>query len=81
MNYKVYMPEISDGKDEITFVSWLVNCGDTVDEGQGIAEVVTDKASFDVPAPVKGEIIKTHFNKDDVVKTGELLAEILVSGR
>jgi pyruvate dehydrogenase E2 component (dihydrolipoamide acetyltransferase) len=74
--FKVIMPEISDGADDITLVGWLVKETEIVKEGDDMAELVTDKASFDLPAPKSGKIARLFKEPGDKVLAGEIIAEI-----
>ena len=64
---------------EGTILNWLVNEGDTFDEGDIILEVATDKVDNEVPAPASGTLKKTLFQAKDVVPVGEVLAILEVS--
>jgi len=45
------LPQLGEGVYEADMVRWLVNPGDSVRAGQGLMEVLTDKATMEVPAP------------------------------
>ncbi|MFC3877899.1 dihydrolipoamide acetyltransferase family protein [Winogradskyella maritima] len=64
---------------EGTIINWLVNEGDSFDEGDIILEVATDKVDNEVPAPASGKLVKTFFQAKDVVPVGEVLAILEVS--
>ena len=64
---------------EGTIINWLVNEGDTFEEGDIILEVATDKVDNEVPAPVSGTLVKTLFSAKDVVPVGEVIALLEVS--
>ena len=64
---------------EGTIINWLVNEGESFDEGDIILEVATDKVDNEVPAPSSGTLIKTLFNAKDVVPVGEVIAVLDVS--
>ena len=64
---------------EGTIINWLINEGDSFDEGDIILEVATDKVDNEVPAPASGTLIKTMFQAKDVVPVGEVLAILEVS--
>ena len=54
--YSFKMPDLGEGTVEAEIVAWHVKPGDAVAEGQTIAEVSTDKAVVEVPAPVTGRV-------------------------
>ena len=54
--YTFKMPDLGEGTVEAEIVRWYVQPGDVVSEDQAIVEVMTDKASVEVPAPVGGRL-------------------------
>lgn len=70
------MPKMGESISEATIISWLKNVGDFVNAEETIVEVATDKVDNDVPSPVSGFITEIRFQKDDIVKVGEVLALI-----
>jgi 2-oxoisovalerate dehydrogenase E2 component (dihydrolipoyl transacylase) len=50
------MPDIGEGIAEVELVAWHVKPGDTVVEDQVLAEVMTEKASVEIPSPVAGKV-------------------------
>ncbi|HSC01378.1 MAG TPA: dihydrolipoamide acetyltransferase family protein [Burkholderiaceae bacterium] len=52
----IKMPDIGEGIAEVELVEWHVKPGDTVAEDQVLADVMTDKATVEVPSPVAGRI-------------------------
>lgn len=64
---------------EGTIINWLINVGDTFDEGDIILEVATDKVDNEVPAPASGTLVETLFKAKDVVPVGEVIAILEVS--
>ena len=54
--YVFKMPDIGEGIVEAEVVKWHVNVSDHVDEEQPIADVMTDKATVEITAPVSGKI-------------------------
>lgn len=54
--YVFKMPDLGEGTVEAEIVAWHVKPGDAVVEGQTMAEVSTDKAVVEVPAPVTGRV-------------------------
>jgi pyruvate dehydrogenase E2 component (dihydrolipoamide acetyltransferase) len=73
---KIILPELAEGIEGATVSYWHLQEGDGVMEGQDIVELATDKATFSVPSPCKGKIAKIYFEEGELVKIGEVLAEI-----
>ncbi|MFN7262956.1 MAG: dihydrolipoamide acetyltransferase family protein [Pseudobdellovibrionaceae bacterium] len=64
----VKLPELGEGVTEGELVKWLVKPGDTVKPDQPVAEVMTDKATVEVPSPVGGVVKDLKFKTGDVIK-------------
>ena len=77
--FEFKMPKMGESITEGTIINWLINEGDSFDEGDIILEVATDKVDNEVPAPASGTLIKTMFQAKDVVPVGEVLAILEVS--
>lgn len=73
---EVRVPDLGDGVEGATVSMWHYTTGDTVKQDDNLVELVTDKATFDVPTPVSGKVIETAISEGSVVKTGDLLAII-----
>ncbi len=73
------MPKMGESITEGTIISWLINEGDSFEEGDIILEVATDKVDNEVPAPVSGRLVKTMFQAKDVVPVGQVMAILEVS--
>jgi 2-oxoisovalerate dehydrogenase E2 component (dihydrolipoyl transacylase) len=73
--YVFKLPDLGEGTVEAEIVAWHVKPGDTVAEEDVIVEVMTDKASVEVPAPVSGRVLSTTGAPGDMVPVGaELIA-------
>ena len=55
-SYDVKLPDIGEGVAEGEIVRWLVKAGEAVKEDQPLVEVMTDKASVEIPSPRTGTI-------------------------
>lgn len=73
---KLILPELGEGIDKATVSYWLVEEGAQAKEGEDVVEMVTDKATFNVPANCSGVIKKIFFREGEVVKVGETLATV-----
>jgi pyruvate dehydrogenase E2 component (dihydrolipoamide acetyltransferase)/2-oxoisovalerate dehydrogenase E2 component (dihydrolipoyl transacylase) len=67
------LPEIGEGVYEAELVRWLVRPGDGVKRGQNLLEVMTDKATMEVPAPFQGKILALRAEPGQQVKVGQVL--------
>ena len=76
---EVTMPEMGESVTEGTILEWHVAVGDSVEEGQTLVEVSTDKVDAEVPAPKSGTITKLLAEPDDEVKVGSGLVEMETS--
>ena len=72
----VVLPELAEGINEATITYWYFEEGDEVEEGADLVEMATDKATFNMPAPVGGILSKRFFEEGDVVQVGEVVANI-----
>lgn len=64
------LPDVGEGVAEAELVDWLVAVGDRVTPDTVIAEVLTDKATVEVSAPVAGEVVALHGEPGDVLAVG-----------
>ena len=76
MASRVVMPKLSDTMEEGRILRWLKKEGDTVETGQALAEVETDKATVEMEAYTNGTIRKLIATEGQFVKIGELIAII-----
>jgi pyruvate dehydrogenase E2 component (dihydrolipoamide acetyltransferase)/2-oxoisovalerate dehydrogenase E2 component (dihydrolipoyl transacylase) len=67
------LPEIGEGVYEAELVNWLVKPGDTVKSGRGLFEVLTDKATMEIPAPFSGTITALRAEPGSRIKVGDLI--------
>ncbi len=74
MAIKIEMPKLSDTMEEGVIAKWNVKEGDTVEAGDIIAEVETDKATMDVEVFDSGTILKIVPGEGDAVPLGGLIA-------
>ncbi len=72
----VIMPEIGEDITQATISFWHIEEGEKINEGDDLVEMVTDKATFNVPAPVTGVLSKIMFEEGQTVKVGEVIAII-----
>ncbi len=70
---KVLLPELGEGVTEGELVKWLVSVNDTIKPDQVLAEVMTDKASMEVPSPVSGVVQSLLVKEGQMVPVGQPL--------
>jgi pyruvate dehydrogenase E2 component (dihydrolipoamide acetyltransferase) len=76
MASRVVMPKLSDTMEEGRILRWLKKEGDSIETGQALAEVETDKATVEMEAYANGTIRKLITAEGQFVKIGELIAII-----
>ena len=73
---EVKIPELSEGVTNATISMWHYSVGDSIKRDDDLVELVTDKATFNLPAPAAGKVAKLMFTEGDTVKTGDIIAVI-----
>jgi pyruvate dehydrogenase E2 component (dihydrolipoamide acetyltransferase) len=76
MSFDFYMPDIGEGVVEGEIVSWKVKVGDKVALDQPLVEVMTDKATVELPSPRAGTIEQINFKEGDICPVGKVLVVI-----
>ena len=78
--FEFKLPDLGEGVVEGEIVKWLVKPGDTVQEDQGVVELMTDKATVTVPAPRTGKVVSLHGKEGEIAKVHHLLLTLEVQG-
>ena len=68
------LPDVGEGIAEAEIVAWHVKAGDHVAEDQPLVDVMTDKATVEMTAPVAGVLVSTHGAEGDMVPVGSEIA-------
>ncbi|QVQ28842.1 dihydrolipoamide acetyltransferase family protein [Achromobacter deleyi] len=76
----IKMPDIGEGIAEVELVGWHVKVGDTVAEDQPLADVMTDKATVEIPSPVVGKVVALGGEVGQVMAVGGELIRLEVEG-
>ena len=76
----IKMPDIGEGIAEVELVAWHVKVGDAVVEDQVLADVMTDKATVEIPSPVSGTIAALNGQVGEVIAVGAGVIHIEVDG-
>lgn len=74
--YYLKLPKMGESIAEATLTNWLKNVGDKVDIDEPVVEIATDKVDSDIPSEYKGVLVKRNFQVDQIIKVGEVIAEI-----
>ena len=77
------LPDIGEGVHEGEIVRWIVPIGGAVSEDDPVVEVMTDKATVEIPSPATGTITQHLFGEGDVANVGDVifLLESVAGGR
>ena len=73
---EVKLPPIAEGVDKANVSYWHHAKGDSIKEGEDLVELVTDKATFNLPSPVSGVLKEVLVSEGDEAKVGQVLAKI-----
>ncbi|MGG7604809.1 dihydrolipoamide acetyltransferase family protein [Massilia sp. BKSP1R2A-1] len=76
----IKMPDLGEGIAEVEVVAWHVQPGDTVKEDQVLADVMTDKATVEIPSPVAGVITSLGGAVGQSLAVGAELIRLEVEG-
>ncbi|MES1983670.1 MAG: dihydrolipoamide acetyltransferase family protein [Pseudomonadota bacterium] len=75
------LPDIGEGISEAEIVAWHVAVGDRVEEDQGLADMMTDKATVELESPVAGTVVELAGEPGDQVSIGAMLVVIETEGK
>jgi pyruvate/2-oxoglutarate dehydrogenase complex dihydrolipoamide acyltransferase (E2) component len=70
------LPDLGEGVTEAEIDRWLVKEGQEVAEDELLVEVITDKATAEIPSPFAGVVSRLHVKEGDVVPVGTILITI-----
>ncbi|MAI36559.1 dihydrolipoyllysine-residue acetyltransferase [Alteromonas sp.] len=73
MTIEFILPDIGEGIVECELLEWLVSEGEHIEEAQPVAEVMTDKATVQIPAMHAGVVEKLHYAVGEIAKVHEPL--------
>jgi len=76
MAYEFKLPDIGEGVIEGEIVRWLVKEGDTLRMDQPMVEVMTDKATVEIPSPRAGTVLQRMFAEGKICPVGQVLIRI-----
>ena len=74
------LPDVGEGIAEAEIVAWHVKVGESVKEDQPLVDVMTEKATVEIGAPVSGEVVERKGEAGDRVPVGTELVVIATDG-
>lgn len=74
--YEFKLPEIGEGVVEGEIVRWLKQPGEAVGANDGLLEVMTDKATIEIPSPIAGTIKELAVAEGDICPVGQVIARL-----
>ncbi|API58793.1 branched-chain alpha-keto acid dehydrogenase subunit E2 [Tardibacter chloracetimidivorans] len=78
--FEFKLPDIGEGIAEAEVVAWHVKPGDVVEEDAPLADMMTDKATVELSAPVGGKVIEINGKVGETVAIGSVLAVFETDG-
>ena len=76
----IKVPDLGEGIAEVELVAWHVKPGDLLSEDQPLADVLTDKATIEIPSPVAGRVLALGGEVGQVMAVGAELIRIELAG-
>src|SRR5438874_3609914 len=76
----IKMPDLGEGIAEVEVVAWRVKPGDVIKEDQVLADVMTDKATVEIPSPVHGTVLNLGGAVGQSLAVGAELIRLEVEG-
>src|SRR5712691_6842305 len=78
--YVVKLPDIGEGMTEAEIVAWHVKPGQAIREEDPLVEIMTDKATVELPAPVAGTVVAINGQPGEKRPVGSELVVLDVAG-
>lgn len=72
----VKLPFLAEAVEKATITYWHRDIGSLIKEGEDLVELVTDKATFNLPSPVSGVLKEVLASEGEEVKVGQIIAKI-----
>jgi pyruvate dehydrogenase E2 component (dihydrolipoamide acetyltransferase) len=80
MKVEVTMPNLGYDMEEGKVISWLKTTGDSVQRGEPIAEIETDKTTVEMEAVAAGRLAEIVVQEGDTVAVGAVIAYLETDG-
>ncbi|KAF0179237.1 MAG: 2-oxoisovalerate dehydrogenase E2 component (dihydrolipoyl transacylase) [Caulobacteraceae bacterium] len=78
--YVFKLPDVGEGTAEAEIVAWHVKLGEMVEEDAPLADVMTDKATIEITAPVSGRIVERNGEPGEMAPIGSVLVVFETDG-
>src|SRR5215469_4272705 len=78
--YVVKLPDIGEGTTVAEIVAWHVTPGEAIREEDPLVDIMTDKATVELPSPVAGTVVEIHGKPGDKRPVGSELLVLDVAG-
>lgn len=78
MSFEFKLPDLGEGVAEGEIINWKVAVGDQVEEDQPLVEIMTDKATVEIPCPKAGTIEAINHEAGAIVPVGDII--VVISG-
>lgn len=72
----VTLPPLAEGVDKANISYWYKRPGENIKSGEDLVELVTDKATFNMPSPASGTVKEILVNEGDPANVGQAIAII-----
>jgi 2-oxoisovalerate dehydrogenase E2 component (dihydrolipoyl transacylase) len=80
-NYVFRLPDVGEGTAEAELVAWHIKPGEMITEDQHIVDVMTDKATVEIPSPAAGRVISIKGTPGQMLAVGSDILVLQVEGR
>src|SRR6476661_7481090 len=70
------VPQLGESISEAVVAKWLKQVGDSVGDGEPVAELETDKITVQLPSPVAGALAEQRFAEGTTVKVGDVIGAV-----
>lgn len=77
---EIFMPKLSSTMTVGTLIQWFKNEGDSVEIGEPLFEIMTDKINIEVESYDDGILLKKYFQEDDQIPISQIIGYIGVEG-
>lgn len=80
MRYIFKFPDIGEGITEGRIIKWYVKKGQSIDSGEPIVNMETDKIVTDIPSPKNGTVVTIYGKEGEVINVDDPLIELEIEG-